>query len=160
MVLIGTALAFAIGMKTPALVVLSLLFSLTLAACPEGYDESGLLLDLDDHEEPLTSEPGDTLFTIEWLEANEVYAADEIRMTIEGPDLPLQALEFEHTSAFGDETTIRPGDSLVGFEGSTAIVSDADSGRLYEIVIFLEGGSGEQNVELSRLQWVADGGLG
>ena len=138
-----------------AMALLTLL--LTVTAC--GDAAGGLVSDLQDHPDPLTDQPGDLLFTLELIEAEESYDPITLTLAIKRAGGTLLSTEFDLLDSDGDGK-LGVGDTLVGREGPVETYGPADSGTQFEVSLSMRV-DGEQNLqELARAFWVGDGGLG
>lgn len=127
-----------------------------LSSCAE---ETTVVMDLEDHADPLTSEPSDNLFTLEIFELERVYTIEELAISVNPYGGSTAPVAFELAVDQNGDGALGVGDELVGREGESDAYNESHSGTLFEVSIQVVDESGTAR-ELLLKQWVGDGGLG
>ena len=121
--------------------------------------EHPLLIDLEDHQAPLTDQPGDDLFTMELFETDGDYPLDQLIVEInpyQGVTTTLENITFLEDQNGDDRFGV--GDTLVVREGENDAYNESHAGTLFEVRLYADTGTGR--TLLAERQWVGDGGLG
>lgn len=129
------------------------------AACGGSGNESDVVVDVEDHLDPLTAQPGDNLFTIELFEADEAYPVADLAIAVNPYGGSAAPVDFELSVDANGDGAFGVGDQLVVREGSDDTYNESHSGTLFEVVVTVTDDTGTTR-ELVMKQWVGDGGLG